>query len=141
MNEAETITASAEAERRPPRVLQVLPALVTGGVERGAVDLAAALASSGWDSFIASSGGAMVREAERAGARHIELPLASKNPFVMRANVARLAAIISQYGIDIVHARSRAPAWSARAAARRTGAHFVTTFHNAYDARTALKRR
>ncbi len=141
MNEAETITASAEAERRPPRVLQVLPALVTGGVERGTVDLAAALASSGWDSFIASSGGAMVREAERAGARHIELPLASKNPFVMRANVARLAAVIAQYGIDIVHARSRAPAWSARAAARRTGAHFVTTFHNAYDARTALKRR
>ncbi|HUK58323.1 MAG TPA: glycosyltransferase family 4 protein [Stellaceae bacterium] len=141
MNDAETITASAEAERRPPRVLQVLPALATGGVERGTVDLAAALAAAGWGSFIASAGGAMVREAERAGATHIELPLASKNPFVMRANVRRLASIIETHGIDIVHARSRAPAWSARAAARRTGAHFVTTFHNAYGAKTAWKRR
>ncbi len=141
MNDAETITASAEAERRPPRVLQVLPALVTGGVERGAVDLAAALAADGWGSFIASSGGGMEREAERAGAHHIELPLASKNPFVMRANVARLAKAIAAHGIDIVHARSRAPAWSARAAAKRTGAHFITTFHNAYGASSALKRR
>ena len=141
MNDAETNTASAEAERRPPAVLQVLPALVTGGVERGAVDLAAALAARGWGSFIASSGGPMAREVDRAGARHIELPLASKNPIVMRANVARLAAAIREHGIDIVHARSRAPAWSARAAAERTGARFVTTFHNAYGARTSLKRR
>ncbi len=141
MNDAEPITASLETERRPPRVLQVLPALATGGVERGAVDLAAALAAAGWGSYVASSGGAMVREVERAGAHHLELPLASKNPFVMHANVRRLAKVIAAHGIDIVHARSRAPAWGARAAARRAGVHFITTFHNAYGAKTALKRR
>jgi glycosyltransferase involved in cell wall biosynthesis len=141
MSEVETITDAAEAERRAPCVLQVLPALVTGGVERGTVDLAQALASRGWISLVASAGGPMVREVERAGARHIALPLDSKNPFVMRANVARLAKAIVAHRVDIVHARSRAPAWSARAAARRTGARFVTTFHNAYGATTALKRR
>jgi glycosyltransferase involved in cell wall biosynthesis len=83
----------------------------------------------------------MVRELERAGATHVTLPLASKNPFVMRANAARLARVITEHRIDIVHARSRAPAWSALAASRRTAAHFVTTFHNAYGARTWLKRR
>jgi len=141
MNKGETITAPAASERRPPRVLQVLPALVTGGVERGAVDLAAALAARGWGSFIASAGGPMVREVERAEAQHVALPLASKNPLVMRANVGRLAAIIREHGIDIVHARSRAPAWSARAAANATGVRFVTTFHNAYGAGSLLKRR
>jgi glycosyltransferase involved in cell wall biosynthesis len=141
MSEVETITEAAGVERRAPCVLQVLPALVTGGVERGAVDLAQALAQRGWISLVASSGGPMVRELERAGARHITLPLDSKNPFVMRANVARLADAIAEHRVDIVHARSRAPAWSARAAAKRTGTRFVTTFHNAYGAKTALKRR
>lgn len=114
-------------------VLQVLPALVTGGVERGAIDVAAALAEAGWTSLVASAGGPMARELPRVGAKHIELPLASKNPFVMRANIARLEAVIRDYGVDIVHARSRAPAWSALAAARNTGCHFVTTFHGTYN--------
>ncbi len=83
----------------------------------------------------------MVYEVERVGARHVILPLASKNPLTIRANVARLEALIAREGIDIVHARSRAPAWSAVAAARRAGVHFVTTFHNAYGAATWLKRR
>ena len=135
------ITADAPAERRPPAILQVLPRLVTGGVERGTVELAQALVAPGWRAVVASAGGPMVREIERAGGVHVALPLASKNPFVMRANIARLERVIAQHGIDIVHARSRAPAWSALAAARRRGAHFVTTFHNAYGARTWLKRR
>jgi glycosyltransferase involved in cell wall biosynthesis len=141
MSDAEIITADARAERRLPTVLQVLPRLVTGGVERGTVDLAAALAAAGWRALVASAGGPMVRELERAGARHIELPLASKNPLVMRANVGRIARVIAEHGVDIVHARSRAPAWSARAAARREGVHFVTTFHNAYGGTSWLKRR
>ncbi|HUZ71904.1 MAG TPA: glycosyltransferase family 4 protein [Stellaceae bacterium] len=140
MSDTETIIAETPAETRPPAVLQVLPRLVTGGVERGTVDLAAALVAHGWHAVVASAGGPMVRELERAGARHVTLPLAAKNPLVMHANVARLAAVIERLGIDIVHARSRAPAWSARAAAARTGAHFVTTFHNAYGAATWVKR-
>ena len=137
----EIITAVARAERRPAAVLQVLPRLVTGGVERGTVDMAAALVAHGWRAVVASAGGPMVRELERAGAIHVALPLASKNPVVMYANAARLARVIALHRIDIVHARSRAPAWSALAASRRTGARFVTTFHNAYGARTSLKRR
>jgi glycosyltransferase involved in cell wall biosynthesis len=140
MKEAEPSTRAADAKRRPA-VLQVLPALVAGGVERGTVDIAAALAAAGWRSLVASAGGPMTRELERAGATHFTLPLASKNPFVVRANIARLAALIRAHDIDIVHARSRAPAWSARAAARHTGTHFLTTFHNAYGGKSWLKRR
>jgi len=139
--EAETSIAAAPTKTRPPAVLQVLPRLVTGGVERGTVEVAAALVAGGWKSVVASEGGPMVREVERAGALHIELPVASKNPFTMRRNVERLAQVIRRERIDIVHARSRAPAWSALAAARRTGCHFVTTFHNAYGDDTWLKRR
>jgi glycosyltransferase involved in cell wall biosynthesis len=133
--------AVPRAERRAPAVLQVLPRLVTGGVERGTVDLAAALVAHGWRAVVASAGGPMVREVERAGATHVLLPLAAKNPLVMYGNAARLARVIERYEIDIVHARSRAPAWSALVASRRGGAHFVTTFHNAYGSKTWLKRR
>jgi glycosyltransferase involved in cell wall biosynthesis len=126
---------------RPPAVLQVLPALETGGVERSAVDVARALAQAGWQSVVASRGGPMVREIERAGATHITLPLHSKNPFRMWQNINALVELIGRFNIDLVHARSRAPAWSARAAAQRTGRHFVTTVHGTYNAGNFLKRR
>ena len=140
MKDAEPSIRAADAKRRPT-VLQILPALVAGGVERGTVDVAAALAAAGWRSLVASAGGPMARELERAGATHFTLPLASKNPFVMHANVGRLAALIRTHEVDIVHARSRAPAWSARAAAESAGVHFLTTFHNAYGGKSWLKRR
>lgn len=124
----------------PPVVMQVLPALVTGGVERGAVDIAAAIAEAGWRSLVVSSGGPMVREVLRAGAEHIELPVHSKNPMVMRANTERLAALIREHHVGIVHARSRAPAWSARRAARNAGVRFVTTIHAPYNLGLPLKR-
>ena len=122
-------------------VLQVLPALQTGGVERTTVDVAQALQRAGWTALVASAGGPMVRELERVGAHHITLPLTSKNPLTMRANARKLAQLIREQGVDIVHARSRAPAWSARAAARRTGVHFLTTFHGTYGHSNLLKRR
>lgn len=118
---------------RPPVVLQVLPALVTGGVERGTIDVAAALAEAGWTPIVASEGGPMARELSRVGAEHITLPLASKNPLTIRRNVDRLSNLIEQRGVDLVHARSRAPAWSAWMAAARTNRHFVTTFHGTYN--------
>ncbi|MCR6629371.1 MAG: glycosyltransferase family 4 protein [Magnetospirillum sp.] len=123
----------AIAGGRPPVVLQVLPAMVTGGVERGTVEVAQALSEAGYKAVVASEGGPMVRELTRCGALHVELPLSSKNPLVMRANVGRLEAVIREHQVDIVHARSRAPAWSALAAASRTGAHFMTTFHGTYN--------
>jgi glycosyltransferase involved in cell wall biosynthesis len=118
-----------------------LPSLISGGAERGTVELAGALVESGWTAYVASSGGPLERDIARAGATHLTLPLASKNPLVMRRNATKLARLIRQLAIDIVHARSRAPAWSAWAAAHATGRPFVTTFHNAYGAGTALKLR
>ncbi|HVJ51025.1 MAG TPA: glycosyltransferase family 4 protein [Aliidongia sp.] len=121
-------------------MLQVIPALAAGGVERGTVEIAAALVRAGWRSVVASSGGPMVREIERAGAEHVILPLAGKGPLNIYRNIGRLAALIEAREIDVVHARSRAPAWSAYRAAQRTGRHFVTTFHNIYGGETRLKR-
>src|SRR6476661_179965 len=115
------------ATGRPPAVLQVVPSLVSGGVERGTCDLAAALVEAGWTAYVASAGGPMEKELARVGAQHITLPLASKNPLVIRRNAKALAEIIRRCGIDVVHARSRAPAWSAWSAARATGRRFITT--------------
>lgn len=123
-----------------PVILQVIPSLVTGGAERGCVDVAAAIQRAGGRAIVASAGGPMVRELERAGARHVTLPLASKNPMVIRRNADRLAKLIADERVDIVHARSRAPAWSAYWAAKRTGRPFVTTFHAPYNFASRLKR-
>lgn len=132
--------AAPPKEGRPPAVLQVVPSLVSGGVERGTVDLAGALVAAGWTAYVASSGGPMERLLARAGAHHLKLPLASKNPLVMRRNASALIDIVRHHKIDVVHARSRAPAWSAWSAARATRRRFVTTFHNAYDIDLPLKR-
>jgi len=126
---------------RPITVMQVLPRLVVGGAERGAVDVAAAIQRAGGLAIVASEGGPMVHELERAHARHIKLPLAPKNPFTIWRNAARLARLIRKHKVDIVHARSRGPAWSAMWAAKRTGARFMTTFHDTYSAESAWKRR
>ena len=116
-----------------PVILQVLPALNTGGVERGVIEVARAIVEAGGKAIVASSGGAMVRELDRIGALHITLPLASKNPFTIRRNIKRLVKVIKEHAIDIVHARSRAPAWSAYWAAQKAGVHFVTTYHGTYN--------
>lgn len=118
---------------RAPAILQVLPALVTGGVERGTVEITEAIAKAGWRALVASAGGPLVPEVERAGGTHITLPLHAKSPVALWRNAAVLAALVRQEEVAILHARSRAPAWSAWLAARRTGAHFVTTYHGAYN--------
>ena len=130
----------ATGEGRVPTVLQVLPSLVTGGVERGTADVSTALVQAGWRSVVVSSGGTMVHEIERHGGVHVTLPVDSKNPLIMRRNIERLAEVIAKHEADIVHARSRAPAWSALYAARRANKPFVTTFHAVYNARNPIKR-
>ena len=117
---------------RQPVVLQIVPSMITGGVERGTADMVKAITSAGWRAIVASEGGPMVREVTRNGGEHVVLPLASKNPITMYRNVARIQQLIKECGVDIVHARSRAPAWSARKAAELAGVHFVTTFHGTY---------
>jgi len=126
----------------PPGVviLQVLPALETGGVERGTLEMTAAIVAAGGQALVASRGGRGVTAIERAGGRHIALPLAKKSPLALWCNAARLAALIQAERVSVVHARSRAPAWSAWRACRRTGAHFVTTYHGAYGEDFPLKR-
>ncbi|MHA1152308.1 MAG: glycosyltransferase family 4 protein [Alphaproteobacteria bacterium] len=137
---AQPSTAGSAAKGGRPVVLQVLPRLITGGAERGAVDIAVTLAETGGTSLVASEGGPMEYELKRGGVPHIKLPLASKNPLVIHRNIGRLVSVIEEHDIDIVHARSRAPAWSALSAAKRTGRHFVTTFHGTYEAGSPIKR-
>lgn len=136
----EPSTAGEAAKGGRPVVLQVVPRLVTGGAERGAVDIAVAVAAAGGTSLVVSEGGPMEYELKRGGVTHIRLPLDTKNPLALYRNVTRLAAVIRDYDVDIVHARSRAPAWSAAAAAKRCGCHFVTTFHGTYNFSNRLKR-
>lgn len=116
-----------------PVVLQVLPALETGGVERGTIEITEALVAAGWGAVVASAGGRLVKAVERAGGRHVTLPLASRNPLTIWRNIARLKALIAAERVALVHARSRAPAWSAWAASRRAGVPFVTTYHGVYN--------
>ncbi|MBP0493068.1 glycosyltransferase family 4 protein [Pararoseomonas indoligenes] len=117
----------------PPAILQVLPALGQGGVERGTVEIARAIAEAGGRAVVASAGGPMVAELEAAGARHVTLPLDRKNPAALLAGAVTLSRLIRAEGIGIVHARSRFPAWSALMAARATGARFVATYHGSYN--------
>ena len=112
--------------------LQILPSLSIGGVERGTVDIARALVESGWRALVASAGGPMVRELERCGAEHITLPLNSKDPLFIFRNTHRLIHLIRSHKVDIIHARSRAPAWSAKHAASAAKIPLITTFHGVY---------
>jgi len=134
--------AARPAAGRRATVLQVLPALGQGGgVERGAVEIAAAIVAAGGRALVASAGGPLERELKRCGAEHVALPMASKNPLTLRDNARKLADLIAAEKVDLVHARSRAPAWSALEAAKRTDRPFVTTFHGTYGAENWLKRR
>ncbi len=117
---------------KTPVVLQVLPEMNHGGVEMGTVEIASGLQAVGIKNFVASAGGRMVYDLKKLKVKHFELPLKTKNPFKLWSNAKKLAQIIRDNGINIVHARSRAPAWSAYWAAKRTGAVFVTTFHGTY---------
>ena len=122
-------------------ILQVLPRLETGGVEQVVVELTEAVARTGARAFVASQPGRLVRAVERAGGRHVEIDLESRNPLKILAAARRLARLIRAERISLVHAHSRAPAIAARLAARRCGVPFVTTYHGAYGQRGPLKAR
>ena len=117
---------------KKPVVLQVLPELNQGGVEIGTIEIASDLQNRGIKNFVASAGGRLEYNLERLKIKHFTLPLKTKNPFKLWLNYRRLVKIIKENDINIVHARSRAPAWSAYWAAKKTGVRFVTTFHGTY---------
>lgn len=116
-----------------PAILQILPRLDTGGVERGTVEIAEAIRDAGGLPIVISAGGQMVRELERLDVVHIQLPVHTKNPFKIWKNIKAIEKVIRQFDVKLVHARSRAPAWSARAAAKNCGVPFITTFHGTYN--------
>jgi len=125
-----------------PVVLQVLPALGGGGVERGTVEMSAAITKAGGTALVASAGGMLASSVERAGGRNVLIKsMPSKNPWRIWRNASVLADVIRSEKVDLVHARSRAPAWSAYWATRRTGTPFVTTYHGAYNENVVGKRR
>ncbi len=121
-------------------VLQVIPELDAGGAERTAADVARAVALAGGRAVVAAAGGRLADDIEAAGGQVAIGPYKSKNPWMMARNVARLRRLIHAHGIDVVHARSRAPAWSALRAARAERKPFVTTYHGAYSANGPIKR-
>ena len=92
-------------------VLQVLPSLESGGVERGTVEITQAIVREGGAAFVASAGGRMAPQIERAGGKHFSLPLMTKDPVSIWLNSFPLARLVRQNDVRLVHARSRAPAW------------------------------
>jgi glycosyltransferase involved in cell wall biosynthesis len=114
-------------------ILQVLPRLATGGVERGTIEIAEAQLQAGYRAIVASAGGPLVAALTALGAEHVTLPLAAKSPMALLRNAQALTELARAEGVRIIHARSRFPAWSALLAARRSGAHFVTTYHGSYN--------
>jgi lipopolysaccharide heptosyltransferase II len=115
------------------KILQILPELNVGGVERGTLDLARYLVEHGHGSVVVSHGGALVGMLEAQGSRHYTLPVHRKNIFTAWHCVKELRRIIIDEKVDVVHARSRVPAWIAYLAARKTDAEFVTTCHGYYS--------
>jgi len=123
-----------------PVILQMLPRLESGGVERGTVEITEAIARAGMVPLVASAGGALIAHIRHAGGEHISMPLDRKNPFVIRTNAWKLYRLIKARKVNIIHARSRAPAWSAYYAAKWAGIPFMTTFHGIYGTEGMIKK-
>lgn len=114
-------------------ILQIIPSLKSGGIERGVVEINNYLVKNGFNSFVLSSGGKMVYQIEQAGGRHITMDVATKNPFKMFMNIFKIRKIIKENNIDLVHVRSRAPAWSAYFACKKIKCPLISTIHGNYS--------
>jgi len=122
------------------KVLQVIPKLGYGGAETGCYDLAHYLSENNCSSFIVTSGGELIKFIDKKKVKLIRLPVHSKNPILILFNSIVLVFIILFHNISIVHARSRAPAWSCLLATKITNRKFVTTFHGTYNFRNLIKK-
>ena len=122
------------------KVLQVIPKLGYGGAETGCYDIAHYLPENNCKSFIVTSGGELIKFVDKEKVKLIRLPVHSKNPLLIFLNAFFLMGIIIFFNISIVHARSRAPAWSCLIATKLTGRKFVTTFHGTYNFNGKLKK-
>ena len=122
------------------KVLQVIPKLGYGGAETGCYDIAHYLSENNCESFIVTSGGELLKFVDKKKVKIIRLPVNSKNPLLIFINSIALIGIILFNNISIVHARSRAPAWSSWLATKITGRKFVTTFHGTYNFNNSFKK-
>ena len=122
------------------KVLQVIPKLGYGGAETGCYDVAHYLPENNCKSFIVTSGGELIKFINKEKVKLIKLPVHSKNPLIIFFNAIILTFIILYYNISIVHARSRAPAWSCLIATKITSRKFVTTFHGTYNFNSKIKK-
>jgi glycosyltransferase involved in cell wall biosynthesis len=120
--------------------LQVVPELETGGAELSAIEMAAAITGAGGRALVVSQGGRMEGALKAAGGELIRMPVASKAPWQIWRNGREIARIAQREDVALLHARSRAPAWSTLMAARQTGLPFITTYHGAYGESGAMKR-
>jgi glycosyltransferase involved in cell wall biosynthesis len=122
-------------------IVQVIPNLSAGGAERTTIEIAEAMTAAGGKSIVISAGGRLEGELTRAGGTLIKLDNAgTKSPFGIYANAGVIAKVARQHGAALIHARSRAPAWSAMWAANRLKLPFVTTYHGIYNAKSGFKR-
>ena len=121
------------------KVLQVIPKLGYGGAETGCYDLAHYLPENNCFSYIVTSGGELIRYIKKDKVKLFRLPVHSKNPIIILFNAIVISLIILFYNINIVHARSRAPAWSCLIATKITSRKFVTTFHGTYNFNNRFK--
>ena len=128
-------------DTRPYNVLQVLPELDAGGVERTTIEVAEALMDAGHGAFVVSGGGRLVQRLTKTGATHFTANIGSKRLLTYPWRVAALRKLIVLNKIDVIHARSRAPAWAAWRAAIAEGIPFVTTYHGIYNGGFPGKRR
>jgi glycosyltransferase involved in cell wall biosynthesis len=126
--------------RERPTILQIIPELDTGGAELSTIEIADAIVKGGGRAIVLSEGGRLAPRLAACGAEFVPFPAASKNPATVAVNAARIASIIRKDQVDLVHARSRAPAWSAYWAAQRTKRPFVTTYHGAYGEKNRFKK-
>ncbi len=122
-----------------PVILQVIPELSAGGAERSAIEMAEAITLAGGRALVVAAGGRLEDELVAAGGELIRFPAKTKNPLAILYNAWRLKRLIRSHGVSLVHARSRAPAWSAYLAAKRTRRCFVTTYHGIYNQNSKLK--
>jgi glycosyltransferase involved in cell wall biosynthesis len=122
------------------KVLQVIPKLGYGGAETGCYDIAHYLPENECGSYIVTSGGELLKFIDKKKVKIIKLPVHSKNPLIIFINFLALIGVILINNISIVHARSRAPAWSCLLAAKITGRKFVTTFHGTYNLNNNIKK-
>ncbi len=122
------------------KVLQVIPKLGYGGAETGCFDIAHYLFENNCSSFLITNGGPLTKFINKKKVKYIRLPVNSKNPILMLLNTILISVIVFFYNIDIIHARSRAPAWSCFLASKITRRKFVTTFHGTYNFNSKIKK-